>query len=74
MTPTWFARRTDFARWEGGFGFRATETTLSKASFAGITGVVTPANATFVKPGGQALAVQLSQAFDVMDWVDALRR
>lgn len=72
-TTLWIARRTDFSDWEGGVGFRATESTLFKASYRADNWVVTAANAAFVRPGGRALAVQLSQSFDVMDWVSAVR-
>ena len=65
----WIARRTDFSDWEAGAGFRMTESTLLKASYRGDKWVVTPANAAFIHAVGRAIAVQLSQSFDVMDLV-----
>jgi hypothetical protein len=74
VSPTvWVARRTDFWDWEAGVGVRATASTLLKLSYRGDKWTVTPANAAFVRPGGRAFAVQLSQAFDVMDWVAMAR-
>ena len=74
VSPTiWVARRTDFRNWEGAVGFRATESTLVKVGYRGDKWTVTPANAAFIRPGGHALAIQLSQSFDVMDWVSGLR-
>ena len=70
---TWTARRTDFRDWEAGFGYRATESTLLKMTMRGDRWTVPPGAGGFIRPGGQAVAVQLSQSFDVMDWVDALR-
>ena len=69
----WVARKTFFTDWETGLGFRVTASTLIKASYRRDTWDVTSANAAFVRPGGHAIAVQLSQAFDVMDWVSAIR-
>jgi hypothetical protein len=71
--PTWVARRTDFRDWEAGLGLRATASTLVKLSYRWDQWTVTPANTAFVRPGGHAVAVQLSQAFDVMDWVAMAR-
>ena len=56
-----------------GVGFRMTESTLIKASYRWDKWDVTPANQAFVRPGGHAFAVQLSQSFDVMDWLPAIR-
>lgn len=70
---SWIARQTDFSDGETGFGFRITTSTLIKASYRWDKWLVTPANAPFVRPGGHAIAVQLSQSFDVMDWVSATR-
>jgi hypothetical protein len=70
---TWVARRTEFSDWEVGIGVRATASTLLKLSYRADQWSVTPANAAFVRPGGRAIAVQLSQAFDVMDWVARAR-
>jgi hypothetical protein len=65
---TWTARSTDLHDGEVGVGFRASASTLLKASYRRDVWHVTPQNQSFVKPGGRAFAVQLSQAFDVMDW------
>jgi hypothetical protein len=66
---TWISRRTELRAFEGGVGFRFDERTLLKASFTVDDWVVTPENATFVKPGGKAIAVQVSRAFDVAEWL-----
>ncbi|HTE45444.1 MAG TPA: hypothetical protein VK636_09395 [Gemmatimonadaceae bacterium] len=66
----WTARLTDFADGEVGGGFRLTPSTLVKASVRadrywfryGVTG--------FPGTGGHAIALQLSQAFDVVSWFD----
>jgi hypothetical protein len=70
----WNARTTDFTNTEGGVGFRLTASTLLKASYRGDDWVVTPANESFVRPGGRAFAVQVSQAFDVVAIVERGRR
>ena len=67
-SPNWIANLTDFVDGEVGGGYRLTASTLLKASMradrwwlrAGATG--------FRGRGGEAVAVQLSQAFDVLDW------
>jgi hypothetical protein len=69
----WVANRTDFHNEEYGVGYRVSASTLLKASYRRDTWQVNPSNASFVRPGGKALAVQLSQSFDVMDWVDRAR-
>jgi hypothetical protein len=69
----WIARPTHFRDWEAGFGVRATASTLFKVSYRGDKWTVTPANAAFIRPGGHAVAIQLSQAFDVMDWLPVTR-
>src|SRR5207249_10396778 len=71
--PFWVSRRTDFSDWEAGAGFRMTTSTLIKASYRGDKWLVTSTNRAFVRPGGRAIAVQLSQSFDAMDWVQPLR-
>ena len=71
--PNWVANKTDFHNEEYGFGYRLSTTTLLKASWRRDTWQVNPSNAAFVRPGGKALAMQLSQAFDVMDWIDRAR-
>lgn len=69
----WVATRTDFHNEEFGFGYRLTASRLLKASYRTDKWHVNPSNAAFVRPGGRALAVQLSQSFDVMDWLDRAR-
>ena len=69
----WVARKTDFHNEEYGIGYRLSASTLVKASYRRDTWQVTASNDPFVNPGGRAFAFQLSQAFDVMDWVDRAR-
>ncbi|MDE3171818.1 MAG: hypothetical protein KGN74_01985 [Gemmatimonadota bacterium] len=66
----WVARVTDFHDAEIGAGYRVTAFTIVKASYRWDRWVVTPYNAGFVRPGGHALGVQVSQAFDATDWLD----
>ena len=66
---TWVSRRTELRAFEGGFGFRFDANTLFKATFSADHWVVTPQNYSFVRPGGKAVAVQLSRTFDVADWI-----
>jgi len=70
---TWVGRRTDFRNWEAGVGYRATASTLIKTTLRGDKWTVPPGGGGFIRPGGRAVAMQLSQSFDVIDWVDALR-
>jgi hypothetical protein len=68
--PTaWTARRTDFRDWETGIGFRVNESLLVKAGYRGDDWTITPSNAAFIRPGGKAVAMQISQSFDVVDLV-----
>jgi hypothetical protein len=69
----WIARRTNFSDGETGIGFRVSNATLIKASYRWDKWQVTAANASFVRPGGHAIAVQVSRSFDVMDWLPAIR-
>ncbi len=66
---SWVAQNTDFHDTESGAGFRLTASTLIKVSYRTDHWLVTPANAAFIKPGGHAIAMQLSQSFDVMDLI-----
>jgi hypothetical protein len=67
FTPTtWVSRQTSFRDVEAGLGFRVTESTLVKATFRVDNWDVTSDNSAFVRPGGRAFGVQVSQAFDVM--------
>lgn len=65
----WISRRTDFKAVEVGGGFRFGANTTLKASYRRDDWKVTSANTGFVRPGGQAFAVQFSRRFDVMEWV-----
>jgi hypothetical protein len=67
---SWTARGTEFRSIEVGGGFRFGANTLLKASVSADKWTVTSYNNGFVKPGGKALAVQLSRAFDVAAWLD----
>jgi hypothetical protein len=69
----WVGTRTDFHNEEFGAGFRLTASTILKASYRRDHWHVNGGNSQFIRPGGQALAVQLSQAYDVIDWIDRLR-
>jgi len=70
---TWAARTPDFVDGELGVGYRATATTLVKASVRADRWWV-PANATAYKgQGGPAVAMQVSQSFDVVSWFDRRR-
>lgn len=68
-TP-WIRREYAFRDWETGLGLRVTETTLLKASYMWDHWVE---RASANRPGGSGLAFQLSQSFDVMDWLDSRR-
>lgn len=65
----WVARPTDFSDTEAGVGYRISAATIAKLSYRWDHWQVTPANYAFVRPGGGALALQLSQAFDLTDWL-----
>lgn len=69
----WVSSTTDFHDTELGAGYRVTASTLLKASYRFDAWHITPANAAFLPPGGHAFAVQLSQSFDVMNWIDRAR-
>lgn len=62
----WVSSRTDFDNAEFGMGYRFTESTLIKTSLRVDKWHRTDSNRGFVGPGGHAIAVQFSQAFDVM--------
>ncbi len=67
---SWAARTTTFDDLELGVGYRVTAALLAKVSWRGDRWQVDPSLAGILGPGGHALAVQLSQSFDVMDWID----
>jgi len=72
-TATWAARLTDFVDGEVGAGYRLSATTLLKASVRGDRWWVRATSPGFRGQGGHAVAVQLSQAFDLVDWFDRTR-
>jgi len=72
-TLPWTARLTDFVDGEMGAGFRITSSTLIKASVRGDRWWVRYGAPGYRGQGGHAFAMQLSQAFDVMNWVDRAR-
>ena len=61
----WVSRLTDFVDGEAGIGVRLTTNTLLKGSYLADRWWVAP-TAGFRGQGGHAIALQLSQAFDVM--------
>jgi hypothetical protein len=69
----WVATRTDFHDQEYGIGYRVTANTMLKASYRHDTWHVNDSNRSAIGPGGRAIAVQLSQSFDVIDWIDRVR-
>ena len=72
-TSSWTARQTDFVDGEAGAGFRLTTSTIVKASVRGDQWWLGYRAAGFRGRGGHAFAMQLSQSFDVMNWVDWAR-
>jgi hypothetical protein len=70
---TWTARLTDFVDGEFGGGYRLSPTTLIKASVRGDRWWVRNTAPGFLGQGGHAVALQVSQAFDVVDWFDRNR-
>lgn len=68
VSPTfWVARKTDFHNEELGLGYRFGASTLLKASYRQDLWHVDAGNAAFVRPGGRAVALQLSQRFDMLE-------
>ena len=66
----WTARVTDFVNGELGVGYRVTASTLVKTTVRGDRWWVAPNATGFLGQGGGAFAVQVSQSFDVMGWVE----
>ena len=66
-TANWVANLTDFVDGEVGGGYRLTTSTLLKLSVRGDRWWVR------ARQGGHAVAFQVSQAFDVLDWFDGQR-
>jgi hypothetical protein len=62
------ARLTDFVNGELGAGYRVSTTTLVKASMRGDRWWVAQNSPGFLGRGGGAMALQVSQSFDVMSW------
>jgi hypothetical protein len=69
----WVARKTDFHDEEYGLGFRVRASTVVKMSYRRDRWHVDAGNQAFVRPGGHAFAIQLSQSYDVIDWIDRAR-
>jgi len=68
VSPTfWVARKTDFHNEELGLGYRFGANTLLKASYRQDLWHVDAGNAAFVRPGGRAVAFQISQRFDILE-------
>jgi hypothetical protein len=65
-TTTWVSRTWDFVDGEAGVGVRLATSTLLKASYLADRWWVPPTAPGFRGQGGHAIALQLSQAFDVM--------
>jgi hypothetical protein len=63
----WLAKLTDFVDGETGFGYRFTSSSILKATVRGDRWWTRTAS------DGKAFAMQWSQAFDVMDWIDRAR-
>jgi hypothetical protein len=63
---TWTGSDTDFDDGEIGIGYRVSASLLAKVSYRADRWHLTPAQLAFLGPGGHALAVQLSQSFDVL--------
>jgi hypothetical protein len=68
-SSTWIAHLTDFVDGEIGGGYRLTSSTLLKLSWRADRWWVRPA-----ATNGRAFATQISQSFDVMDWLDRVRQ
>lgn len=74
VSPTfWVARKTDFHDEEVGIGVRLTASTVAKASYRQDKWHVDAGNDPFIGPGGHALAFQVSQSYDVIDWIERAR-
>lgn len=63
---SWTTRVTDFDDGEVGLGYRVSASLLAKVSYRADHWYITPAERAFLGPGGHALAVQISQSFDVL--------
>ena len=65
----WVATKTDFHDEEFGIGVRLSARALLKATYHQDIWQVTPQNSAFVGPGDRVFGVQLSYAFDAMEWL-----
>jgi hypothetical protein len=72
-TATWTARLTDFVDGELGVGYRLSPSTLIKTSVRGDRWWVRATAPGFRGQGGHAVALQVSHAFDVIEWFDRNR-
>jgi hypothetical protein len=70
-TTAWVSRLTDFVDGEAGVGVRLTTSTLLKGSYLADRWWVAPTATGFRGQGGHAIAIQLSQAFDVMGLLES---
>jgi hypothetical protein len=72
--PTaWIGALTGFFDTEIGVGYRVSASLLAKLSYRSDHWNITQAQRAFLGPGGGALAVQLSQSFDVLGMFDGGR-
>lgn len=72
--PTaWIGRAVDFDDGEIGVGYRLSASLLAKVSYRADRWHLTSDEVAFLGPGGHALAVQLSQAFDLLAMFDRTR-
>jgi hypothetical protein len=67
-SPAWTSRLTDFVDGEVGGGYRLTTSTLLKASIRSDRWWVREDAPGYLGDGGNAFAIQVSQAFDVLEW------
>jgi hypothetical protein len=72
-SQNWIANLTDFVDGEVGGGYRVTASTLFKLSGRVDRWWVRSGATGFRGRGGYAIAAQLSQAFDVLEWFDRNR-
>jgi hypothetical protein len=72
-TILWASRVTKFTDGEVGLGYRVSADLLVKASLRADHWEVGASQRPFTGPGGYALAMQVSRAFDVMQWIDRRR-
>ena len=70
---SWTWRDTDFEDGELGLGYRVSAALIAKVSYRADRWQRTPAVYAFIGPGGHALALQLSQSFDVLEMFERLR-